>query len=269
MESCYYYRDFNQCEGNYDSSIDCMYVLIMHGTYRESNIKKEITRSKITSRVILQYNYGYIKCKKNLEYQKPNYDLCDATKTAFSHALKNGYTRIIVLEDDCQFDCRIRQSQVINDINSFLLEKNPCVYNLGPLISMARPLDILLHRPHQRVYYAFCTHAVIYNKKYMEGFTRCNAGHIDLTNTFTCNHHYIYRIPLAYQLIVETDNSKNGWGWLYYYIAPLIIKPLGLDKKVYPGTHILRLLNNMLSVLIHIIVYLLVIYMIFSLIERS
>jgi hypothetical protein len=94
--------------GNFDSCIDCTYVLIMEGSPREKHIREEVAKAGITSRVIYQYNKGYKKCRKNLRVQKTNYDLEHALKNAFRDALDRGYVRILVLEDDCEFDDRIK-----------------------------------------------------------------------------------------------------------------------------------------------------------------
>ena len=107
MDSCYYYREYKLPKGNLDSTVDCTYVLIMHDSPREDQIYQHIMKAEPTSRVIFQYNYGYKKCNKSLRKNKPNIDLEHAVKTMFKHALDSGYKRILVLEDDCEFDERI------------------------------------------------------------------------------------------------------------------------------------------------------------------
>lgn len=236
MDSCYYYRDYQLPKGNLDPSVDCTYVLIMHDSPREHQIYQHIMKAEPTSRVVFQYNFGYKKCDKLLRENKPNIDLEDAVKTIFRHAIDRGYKRILVLEDDCEFDERIRDPEVVEDLNTFLNNKNPSVYNFGSILPVVSPFDIIKNEKHQFVLYNTTAHATIYNSDYMKYAVDHNfmLGHAD----FETNRHlskYTHKFPLAYQKVEKTENSQQGWGYVWSIVESLIVKPSGIDKQVQPG----------------------------------
>lgn len=253
MSDCYYTKSYTIDNGNYDGVVECTYVLLMENSEREEQIIRQIEEAQITSQVVLQYNKGYKKCEKYLRVNKPNYDLVDALKNVFKHALEQGYSRIIVLEDDCQFDERIKDPVVVNDLRTFLKKRDPQIYNLGTTLSLTSPLDILLHKRNQRLLYTTCAHAVIYNKTYMK-----NA----LTREFMMSHtdfemnrvwsKYTYTYPLAYQLLEETDNKREGWGYVAF-IADILFKPLKLDTQVQPGFDRLKLTFDYVSIMLFLL----------------
>src|SRR5210317_428386 len=168
MDSCYYYRDYKLPKGNLDPSVNCTYVLIMHDSPREHQIYQHIMKAQPTSRVIFQYNFGYKKCDKKLRENKPSVDLEDAVKTIFKHALDRGYKRILVLEDDCEFDERIRDPEIVEDLNTFFMEKNPDVYNFGSASPLLSPTDVVLGNKHQRLIWNVHTHATVYSEHFMK-----------------------------------------------------------------------------------------------------
>ena len=120
MTNCYYYDEYTLGSvGSLDSVVDCTYVLIMTNSSRKEQIKQQLQYAGLTSNIIFQYNRGYKTCDKQLKHNKPNYDLCHANQTAFKHALNRGYNRILLLEDDCEFDSRIQDPKILSDINHF------------------------------------------------------------------------------------------------------------------------------------------------------
>ena len=125
MSDCYRTKSYTIDKGNYDGVIECTYVLLMENSKREEQILRQIEDAKVTSKVVIQYNKGYKKCEKNLKVNRPNYDLVHALKNVFKHALDRGYSRIIVLEDDCQFDESIRDPVVVNDLRTFFGSTRP------------------------------------------------------------------------------------------------------------------------------------------------
>lgn len=236
MDSCYYYRDYQLPNGNLDPSVDCTYVLIMHDSPREHQIYQHITKAEPTSKIVFQYNYGYKKCEKFLRENKPNIDLEDAVKTIFKHALERGYKRILVLEDDCEFDERITDPEVYQDLNMFLMKNNPSVYNFGSIFPIVSPFDIISNKQHQLILCNFTAHATIYNDKYMKYAIDHDfmLGHAD----FETNRHvskYTHNTPLAYQKVEKTENASKGWWYIWDFIENVIVKPYGIDKKVQPG----------------------------------
>lgn len=251
MSDCYYYKNFTLPRGSLDPSIDCMYILIMHGSDNETAIKKEIERAGIVSNVIFQYNLGYKKCNKNLKIKKTNHDIVHAVQTVFKDALKRNYERIMVLEEDCVFDERIRQETVINDINMFLMDKNPCVYNLGPFIHLSNPIDILLRNKHKRLFFNGGAHCNVYNREYIENkaYGEFYTAAPDIETNFYFSK-YMYHKPLAYQLLKETENSKEGWGILRPISEFLFIKPSGIDRHILPGYDNINKTCDLISLII-------------------
>ena len=234
--------------GNFDSCIDCTYVLIMEGSPREEHIREQVARGGITSRVVYQYNKGYKNCHKNLRVQKPNYDLEHALKNACKDALDKGYERILVIEDDCEFDDRIRNPMIIDDLCGFLKSKNPDVYTLGSFLPVVNPFTF---SNHQRLILNFSSHAVVYNRRYMEWLINndCMLGHVD----FETNRHwskFTYKLPLAYQKVVETDNTRESWNGSYKVLDALVFKPSGINRQVQPGYDLIKKWSDILVVLL-------------------
>ena len=261
--SCYYYEEVYTERGNLDPSIDCTYVLIMHDSPRKQQIYQNVMKSHLTTNVIFQYNYGYKKCDKLLRRRGPNYDLEHAVKTIFRNALSRGYRRILVLEDDCQFDERITNEEVVKDLNSFLLEKNPSIYNLGPTFSLSSPFDILSGNKHHFLLYNNAAHAMVYNEKYMRYMLNNEflGGHVDLET----NRHfskYTYHVPLAYQLVEKTENATYGWGSVWPLVDTFLVKPSGIDKDVQPGYDVLKSMSDYVS-------FVLCLFLILSIIKAS
>jgi hypothetical protein len=234
--------------GNFESCIDCTYVLIMEGTPREEQIRKHVTTAGITSRVVYQYNKGYKKCHKKLRISSTNYDLEHALKNVFGDALGKGYKRILVLEDDCEFDDRIRNPLIIDDICNFLVNKNPNVYSLGAFLPVVNPLTF---SNHQRLLLNSGSHAIIYNDEYMRWLMNndCILGHTD----FETNRHwskFTYKLPLAYQKMTRTENVENGWKIPFQILNTLIFTPAGIDRQVQPGYDLIKKWSDILVVLL-------------------
>lgn len=257
MSKCYTLSEHRtKTPGSLDSCIDCTYVLIMEGSEREPHVKEQVATAGITSRVIFQYNPGYKKCEKNLRVEKTNYDLEHAFKNVCTHALSRGYERILVLEDDCEFDERIKNPEILDDLRTFLTNNNPSVYNLGSFLLLPNPIDVLRGSAHQLLLYNSSTHATVYNKKYMEWTSKndCLLGHID----FETNRHmskYTYKFPLAYQKVTETENAREGWGGMYPLLNFLIFKPTNVSHKVQPGYDDIKRWADFISVVILVLMF--------------
>lgn len=244
--SCYTYKQYDTKQGSLDPSIDCTYVLVMENSPRMEQIYEQLIQAGLTSTIIFQVNKGFKNCKKEgLRAPKPNYDLEHANKAAFRHALERGYKRVLVVEDDCEFDDRVRDPEVIDDINTFLIQKDPCIYNMGPVITFCSPIGILMRKKHRLMLHMTHTHAIIYNEECMKKLIHRNfwAGHADME----LNRHlskYTYHKPLAYQKIdLNTENMKDGWGPGWQKFADwTLVKPTGIDKKVQPGYDRIRMM---------------------------
>ena len=248
---CYRYEYYNFSHGKFDEAVDCTYVLLMENSPREETILNTLSKYKPTSKCIIQYNEGYKKCHKELKKQTPNNDLVHCLKTAFRHALLNGYKRILVLEDDCEFDERINDVFITSDICQFINEHNPDIYSLGSIFLMS-PLDILFSR-HCRMYALGMTHAVIYNHTYMskKQDTDFFMGAIDVEPNLHWSK-FTYHKPIAYQTMPDTENSKLGWHipGIKKFTNMLLIDPLQLKTRVQPGFDYLYLIFKVISFLL-------------------
>ena len=234
--------------GNFDSCIECTYVLLMEGSSREKHIREQVSKYGITSHVVYQYNKGYKKCHKDLKVQQTNYDLEHALKNAFRDALTRGFKRILVLEDDCEFDERIHNPVILEDLCRFLKSKNPDVYTLGSFLPVVNPLTF---SNHQRLLYNAGSHAVIYNDTYMRWLVHnnCMLGHVD----FETNRHwskFTYKLPLAYQKVTRTENVENAWKIPYMILNTLVFKPSGIDMQIQPGYDLIKKWSDILVVVL-------------------
>jgi len=257
MKECYYYEEYTLESGSLDPSVDRLYVLTMHESPRIHKIKEQIHKAKVVSNITIQYNYGYKNCHKELKKQEPTYDIIHALQTSLRHALSKGYKRIMVLEDDCQFDERIRDPEVIDDLNSFFIQKNPQVYNFGSTLSIVNPLDVLLHNKHHLVFCMGLSHCVVYNQDYMQ-----YAAHNEFKTKSSDNEYnlvlskYMYHKPLAYQILEETENFKEGWGiWAYIY-KYFIFHLFPLNKSVQPAFDNVKLFFDYVSVIVFMLIIL-------------
>jgi hypothetical protein len=207
----------------------------MHESPRIPQIKDQVKRAGVVSNVTIQYNYGYKKCDKNLEEQKTNLDLVHALQTAFRHALSKGYQRVMILEDDCQFDERIHDPEVIDDLNSFLSQRDPPVYSLGGFPMFVNPLDVLFHTRNQLSLTLGASHCIVYNREHMEhaAYKKFTTGHVDaeLRQTF---FKYTYHKPLAYQVFEDTENSLE-WIFLKKLFENTTYRLFPVNKSVQPG----------------------------------
>lgn len=252
MTNCYYYEEYTLGnDGSLDPVVDCTYVLTMTNSTRKEQIKQHLTHAGLTSRLVFQYNHGYKGCAKPLKHNGPNYDLCHANQTAFQHALDRGYKRILLLEDDCEFDHRIKDPEILSAIRRFLYDHDPDIYNLGTTICATSPIDIILGMKHRRLLMSFSTHAVIYNRKYMEWLIHnsCLLGHTDTTHNIHWSK-FTYRVPLAYQKQTLTENAKYGWGYGYHILNTLFYKPFRLDTHVQPGHDYVRIIFDISTIIV-------------------
>lgn len=252
---CYRYEYYNFSNGKFDDIIDCTYVLLMENSSRERSILETVSKYTLTSKCIIQYNKGYKNCKKNLEKQMPNHDLVHSLQTVFKHAIKNGYQRILVLEDDCMFDERINDPKVIRDISTFIRNNDPQIYSLGTYFHFSFPWEILFSN-NQRMLLPGMAHAMIYNIKYIK--EKCDTQ-------FLCNHtdfesirhwdKFTYYKPLAYQTIPDTENSDTWFFGLGVkpFLNRLILHPLNLHKQPQPGFDILVNISKSICFVIFLI----------------
>lgn len=252
-EHCYTRKILNYKNGIFDS-IDCTYIITTYNSTRIDKLIDTINKIRPTKKVVVQYNKTYKNCNKKLEKYLVNYDLSDANIHAFKHAITNNFKRVLVLEDDCEFDDRIHNKRITNSINKFLKLKNPDIYNFGTTISITNPFDILF-KEHQLLLLNSCAHATVYSERYMKDIVKRGGhilGHVDF-NTNMYMSKYTFHKPIAYQKILPTENAINNWS-IYYYISKPFFDLLHLDKKVQPGFDILKIIHDFISIFIFIFI---------------
>jgi hypothetical protein len=137
----------------------------------------------------------------------------DANVHIFEHALQGGYGNILVLEDDYFFGEGIRNSEVVEDIVTFLrkLESRPFLYSLGCLPFFSLPAEI--DKPFCRHFFGpfLATHSCLYSKAYRDDVLQrrhqLRRTDWEIINP-TC---FFYHEPLCFQLFPATENRRK-WG---------------------------------------------------------
>jgi hypothetical protein len=203
---CYDLEERNYTDGLLSPDVEATYILYLEGSPRYDDINKQLDNFHPTDKVFIVHNKGFKKCDKNLKEYNPTNDLIDAYIYALNHAKENNYENILMLEDDFMFNEKIKESKHIEIIKNFLIEnKNKNVnYLLGCIPYIQIPLG-----GYSRVLKSIGTHAVIYNKntinKLLDNKNKLRDWDIDISIYST---KYMHHIPLCYQLITETENSK-------------------------------------------------------------
>ena len=174
----------------------------------------------------------------------------------------NNYDNILILEDDFILSEKILGKNVIDKIDNFLIKNKNTSFSfyLGTIPFLFIPYNLNINRGIINIY----THSVIYSKKYREKVLNYNYKKIycwDIFQNYFNNNRYFYNIPLVYQPIEDTENSKN---WPVPEIIRLLWLKIGkitnsdnkpglLFKLMYLFSYILSLL--LLGILIYIIIY--------------
>ena len=206
--------------------VNATYIIYLAGNNdRYDNILKQINDYKTTNKIYILHNKGYKKSKKSAFIDKPPLDLVDAYLTIFKHSFNNGFSNILIFEDDFICDDKLSDTNVTNDITSFMMsrENEMFVYYLGVL-----PLILSQEKnKHRKCIFTIGTHAVIYSSKFIKTALTIQQETIDdwdafiskiiisedkngENNNVNCQK-YTYIDCLCYQPFPETDNSKY-WG---------------------------------------------------------
>ena len=263
IKNCYSFHHIKNSSGFFDDSISATYIIHLENNGHIDNIYKQLSYYHPTTDVFILYNKVYKKCKKPDYINYPSLDLVDAYLQVFKHSQDNGYHNILILEDDFSFDQKIKNKNIINDINSFIKEKtfnnndNRFVYMLGTLPWWRIPISTT----HSRVLLSTGSHSCIYSKSYVNDVLKKLDNNPNLNkdqikdwdfylnfNNFTWNR-YMYNKPLCYQLFPENENSKL-WAdsvindtntflkiFILFFrsIMIFIFNALNLDKQYNPG----------------------------------
>jgi hypothetical protein len=206
---CYNFKKLEYKKATFADSVDATYILHLEGNGRLPDILDQLNKYQPTKIVYIVFNKGYKKCKKNLLVQSTTYDLVDAFLQIFKDATNKKYNNILILEDDFMFDKKIKNKEVINDINNFIKLKvnEEFIYLLGTLPFLQIPYST----NHFKLLASLGTHACIYSKKAIDTILKKSDEKIYDWDAFTNSNftRYLYKEPLCYQLFPETDNFKN------------------------------------------------------------
>lgn len=244
-EYTYYNSNSNMQNGLFDNYIDVAYILTLENSTRRDKYIEQISRYKPHSKIIIQHNLGFKKCKKNLYKQITYHDLNDAYYHAFLHAKLNNYINILIFEDDFFFDNV--QKKDVHEIGIFIKNNEYHIYNLGPGLNISIPCTL----KHHLSIISTCSHGVIYNVKYIDFFiNKYNEGFDAMCDSIWNMHNiikYKYYKPICFQTFPMTENIQN---WSLSKLAIFFINMINLDKCHQPGYTVLNILSYIIPVII-------------------
>jgi hypothetical protein len=226
----YNLKKYNYSAGIFDNSIDATYIIYLEGnTKRYKNIINGIQNIKPTKTIYILFNKGWKKAKKSSYITNTAKDLVDCNINIFRHANNKGYKNILILEDDFMFDDKLKERDIQQNINNFLINniKNSFSFYLGTIPFIFMPYNFNINKGLLNIY----THSVIYSQKYRKSVLNYNYKNIfcwDMFQNYFNMNKYYYNIPLAYQIIEETENSHN-WP-VFEFVRYLYFKLIYLFK---------------------------------------
>ena len=211
---CYKLDIKNYTKGLFDDSVDMTYVITMkNATERHKTMLEQLDKFKPTKQVTIIYNDGYKNCKKYDNFDKlinTTYEDLSYTNLYIFHlAKRDNYNNILILEDDFIFSNKLlRRPTISSNINEFVNRKKPKVYYLG----CAPWVSNIFSKKHIKLYISSMNHSVIFSKKardnIISAYNKCNYKDIDYF-TRNLDKKYMYKEPLSFQLLDETENRKQ------------------------------------------------------------
>ena len=263
---CYKLKKKTYDKGIMDDSVDATYILHLEGNGRIQSINDQLKKYQPTKTIYILFNKGFKKCKKNLHKEEPPVDLVDAFFQVFKDAKKKNYRNILILEDDFVFNDKMFDKNIIADINNFINEKDnqDFMYMLGTIPHIQMPYK----NNHYKLLLSTGTHATIYSKNFTDNilktnpFINQNIYDWDIYTNLNSNR-YLYSVPLCYQLVTDTENSKYWVNILNTAeLLKLYMRFLKLDVQYEPGFSYCYLISKMsfyvLLLIVIIIFYFLV-----------
>ena len=272
--NCYMQKILEYEKASYDGIIDMIYILTMVKSYkRHKGIYSQLDKFKLTKNVKIIFNKGYKACKKQScnkykcgDIKIPPHDITHANNEILKDAMKNNYKIILVLEDDFILSDRINESSVIKNIRKIIDEykHKELVLKLGCFPFITLPYN----NKYRRVLLSSGAHAVLYNDNAIKKIVNNKLYSLDdldfLINKNFFGRELMYKEPLIYQLVEESENMKHWDNWnggllnsgkLFFSL----MKYLSINKQVEPGTSIIykyhRIINYLLYLLLFMIIY--------------
>ena len=252
----------------FDSICDCTYIMLCCGDnpYREQRVIRELSKLKPTKTVKLFYFNGFKKCGR----RSPTEDAFHSQRLIFEDAIKNGFKRILFLEDD--FEVHEISADDVKSIVAFMNDKNPDVYGLG---NACIPSIGTLFKHHQRSLFNHLgmAHCVFYNQNYMRNFLDYYDKHkyvlmhdlivAKIPNIIA----YRYYKPLVCQTFPQTKNQLLSWReqmGVCGGIAIIGVRLTGLHKSFEPGYTIIYMIPYVLYSIVLIMLILVMVGLIWK-----
>ena len=274
MSNCYRYE-----KRNYDDPIfnhvDATYIINLENNGRITDIEEQLSKYHPSRDVFIVFNKGYKKCNKDEKINSTALDIIDTNKNILLHSIENEYDTILILEDDFQFSEKINEKQHKLNVDEFINENknDEFLYYLG-ILPVLKSVDFGIH---DRVFISSGMHACIFSDKmkykileYIDTQERWDS----YIGEFLLNR-YTYRIPLCYQLLPVTENSKT-WsdhipmvGTGMRNISRYAIETLEVDRKVEPGHTIAYKLSETLYIVIVLLLIYLVVKILYKILKKS
>ena len=239
---CYTYKKLISNNGLYNNSIDATYVIHLENNGRYDTILKQLNNTIPTKIVYILFNKGYKKCNKEKYINSPPLDLVDAFLEIFSHAQKENYNNILILEDDFIFNEKtIGDNEIINkNINN---KKNEFVYFLGCLPILQYPTNF----NEYKIISSIGTHSIVYSKEFRNKTLQIDKKEFtdwDYYIGFCGVIRYSHYRPIYYQTFPKTENSQYWSTDLFFVILKFFIKLFNLDKSQEPGYILFYILSK-------------------------
>ena len=273
--NCYNFVEYNFEQGLFDDSIDATYIIHLENNGRINNIIEQIYKYKPTKKIYILYNKGFKNCNKILEKNEPDKDLVHCNLRIFKHAKLNNYDNILILEDDFVFNDKIKNKDILQDLNYFFYDKKKInfIYYIGSFPIFSIPYK----KNHYIPLFISLTHCCVFSKKARELLL---SNSVSVSKTFLMWDLYLnknnninkyhYKYPLCYQIFPVTENQKK-WklsnnpqiNKIIQKINIFLLKLLNLDKKSEPG---FTIIYNLSIVFFYIFIFI-IIYIIYKYIQ--
>jgi hypothetical protein len=254
-------------KGLFDDSIDATYIIYTEGNkLRFKNIISQIKKYKPTKYIYILYNKGWKNSNKSKYITNSAIDLVDCNINIFNHSNENNYNNILILEDDFIFDEKINNYFHINNINNFLNfnKNNPFSFYFGTLPFLFIPYTFNIYKGVINIY----THSIVFSKKYRNEILKYNYETIFcwdvFQNYFNFNKYYYYT-PLIYQIVEDTENSKN---WPVPEFIRILYLKFNLLLNSQKDPKLLFKLFYLLSYILTILLVLIILFILYYFIKK-
>jgi len=239
------------------NNIDATYIIHLENNGRITDIEDQLSKYHPSRNVFIVFNKGYKKCDKGAKINSTALDIIATNKNILLHSIENKYNTILILEDDFQFSDKITEKKHQLNVDRFINKhkNDDFLYYLG-ILPIVKSIDFGVNH---RIFISSGMHACIFSEsikyKILEYIDTQQRWDWFIMTNFLLSR-FTYHIPLCYQLLPETENSKT-WSDNFPIVGPFIrsyskfvIRTLQLNKKVEPGHTIAYKLSEILYIVI-------------------